>query len=48
MIDQHVQFLRRNQTDAEQLLWHQLRDKRVGGVRFRRQYRLGRYIVDFI
>ena len=48
MTDQRVQFLRRNQTDAEQLLWHQLRDKRVGGLRFRRQYRVGPYIVDFV
>ncbi|WP_342239837.1 endonuclease domain-containing protein [Inquilinus sp. OTU3971] len=47
MADPRVQFLRRNQTEAELLLWHQLRDKRVGGLRFRRQYRLGPYIVDF-
>jgi len=48
MADQRVQFLRQNQTDAERLLWHQLRDKRVGGLRFRRQYRLGLYVVDFV
>jgi very-short-patch-repair endonuclease len=48
MADRRVQFLRRNLTEAERLLWHQLRDKRVGGVRFRRQYRLGAYVVDFV
>ncbi|OWJ68439.1 endonuclease domain-containing protein [Inquilinus limosus] len=48
MADERVQFLRQNQTEAELLLWHQLRDKRVGGARFRRQYRLGAYIVDFV
>ncbi|WP_343712052.1 DUF559 domain-containing protein [Inquilinus sp.] len=48
MADPRVQFLRQNQTEAELLLWHQLRDKRVGGLRFRRQYRLGPYIVDFV
>jgi len=48
MVDRRVQFLRRNLTEAERLLWHQLRDKRVGGVRFRRQYRLGAYVVDFV
>ena len=48
MADERVQFLRQNQTEAELLLWHQLRDKRVGSLRFRRQYRLGPYIVDFV
>ncbi|WP_343718348.1 endonuclease domain-containing protein [Inquilinus sp.] len=48
MTDERVQFLRENQTEAELLLWYQLRDKRVGGLRFRRQYRLGPYVVDFV
>ncbi|OWJ68444.1 endonuclease domain-containing protein [Inquilinus limosus] len=48
MADERVQLLRQNQTEAELLLWHQLRDKRVGGARFRRQYRLGPFIVDFV
>ncbi|KGM30035.1 endonuclease domain-containing protein [Inquilinus limosus] len=48
MADERVQLLRENQTEAELLLWHQLRDKRVGGVRFRRQYRLGPFITDFV
>ncbi|WP_343712025.1 endonuclease domain-containing protein [Inquilinus sp.] len=48
MADERVRSLRQNQTEAELLLWHQLRDKRVGGLRFRRQYRLGPFIVDFV
>jgi very-short-patch-repair endonuclease len=48
MADPHVKFLRQNSTAAETLLWHQLRRKRVGNLRFRRQYRLGRYVVDFV
>jgi very-short-patch-repair endonuclease len=48
MADPYVKFLRRNQTTAETLLWHQLRCKRVNDRRFRRQYRLGPYIVDFV
>jgi very-short-patch-repair endonuclease len=43
-----VRFLRQNATKAETLLWHQLRRKRVGERRFRRQYPIGRYIVDFV
>jgi very-short-patch-repair endonuclease len=30
------------------MLWHQLRKKRVGDVRFRRQFPIGTYIVDFV
>jgi very-short-patch-repair endonuclease len=48
MADQRVKHLRANATRAEELLWHQLRRKRVGNVRFRRQHRLGPYIVDFL
>ena len=39
--------LRKNQTDAEQLIWHLLRDRRFCGYKFRRQYHLGGYILDF-
>lgn len=39
--------LRNNQTDAEKKLWHRLRRKSLGGVQFRRQAPIGKYIVDF-
>ncbi len=39
--------LRRNQTDAEKLLWECLRGKRLKGLKFRRQHPIGRYIADF-
>jgi lysyl-tRNA synthetase class 2 len=39
--------LRRNQTDAERVLWFRLRDRRLGGWKFRRQMPLGIYVVDF-
>jgi adenine-specific DNA-methyltransferase len=39
--------LRRGQTEAEQKLWAQLRDRRLQGYKFRRQVPLGRFIVDF-
>lgn len=38
---------RSNMTDAENLLWHYLRQEQLG-VRFRRQHVIGDYIVDFI
>jgi very-short-patch-repair endonuclease len=46
--DPIVKKLRQNPTDAEQKLWHHLRRKQIDGLGFRRQYRLGDYIVDFI
>ncbi len=30
------------------MLWRQLRGKKVGELRFRRQFRVGTYIVDFV
>jgi adenine-specific DNA-methyltransferase len=42
-----VRELRRKQTDAEKALWIKLRNKQLGGVKFRRQQPIGPYIVDF-
>jgi very-short-patch-repair endonuclease len=40
--------LRKNSTDAERLLWRQLRAKQLEGLKFRRQEPIGRFIVDFV
>ncbi|HSH43472.1 MAG TPA: DUF559 domain-containing protein [Arenicellales bacterium] len=40
--------LRNQLTDAERLLWAQLRDRRFMGRKFRRQVPIGPYIVDFV
>ena len=39
--------LRRDQTDAERKLWFRLRDRRLNGLKFRRQMPVRLYIVDF-
>lgn len=39
--------LRKNQTDAEKKLRKILRDQQVSGTKFRRQFPIGRYILDF-
>ncbi|MEX2158508.1 MAG: DUF559 domain-containing protein [Dehalococcoidia bacterium] len=39
--------LRRRQTKTEEALWHALRKRNLGGRKFKRQHRIGRYIVDF-
>ena len=40
--------LRRNMTDAERLLWRSLRDRQMGGWKFRRQHPIRPFIVDFV
>lgn len=40
--------LRRNSTDAEKKLWPHLRNRQLGGAKFRRQVELGPYIVDLV
>ena len=39
--------LRHTQTDAEIKLWSRLRDRRLGGFKFRRQFPLGPFFTDF-
>jgi very-short-patch-repair endonuclease len=39
--------LRREQTNVEALLWSQLRDGRLNGYKFRRQFPIDRFIADF-
>jgi very-short-patch-repair endonuclease len=39
--------LRRHQTDAERVLWFQLRDRRLAGLKFKRQVPIDRFVVDF-
>jgi len=39
--------LRRNQTDAERKFWSVLRNRQLSGVKFRRQFSIGSYILDF-
>ena len=39
--------LRREQSDAEYVLWMQLRARKFLGLKFRRQHQLGPYITDF-
>ncbi len=40
--------MRRAPTDAERRLWRLLRDRRLNGLKFRRQVPVGPYIVDFL
>lgn len=39
--------LRKSQTDAEKKLWLILRNRQICGFKFRRQFGVGKYILDF-
>ena len=40
--------LRRDQTDAERVFWFRVRDRRLNGLKFKRQVPIDNYIVDFL
>ena len=46
-ISPHAAPLRRRATDAERTLWFALRGRRLEGCKFRRQWTLGPFVVDF-
>ncbi|WP_316153476.1 endonuclease domain-containing protein [Cupriavidus sp. BIC8F] len=41
-------MLRSNQTEAEWRLWYHFRAHRFLGLKFKRQFQLGPYVVDFV
>ncbi len=43
-----ARVLRARETSSEHLLWRKLRNRKLSGLKFRRQYQIGPYIVDFI
>jgi len=48
MANEIARRLRRSQTEEERILWTDLRKRRLGGLRFRRQHPIGPFIVDFV
>ena len=46
-IEKAARKLRKNLTPAETLLWEALRNKQLGGLRFRTQHPVGNFILDF-
>ena len=40
--------MRKAPAATEDYLWRLLRDRRLGGLKFRRQVPLGRYVADFV
>ena len=47
-LTKHAKTLRKNATDAENILWNRLRDRQIEGLKFRRQQPIENMIVDFV
>ena len=47
VVQEAARALRKTKTPAEGVLWRALRGKALGGVKFRRQHPVGRFILDF-
>ena len=47
-LTERARGLRRDATDAETLLWRRLRNRQLGGAKFRRQVPITPYIADFL
>jgi len=41
------QYLRRNATDCERILWRRLRNRKFADYKFRRQHPIDPYVLDF-
>lgn len=41
------QHLRNNMTETEVMLWNRLKGKQLLGYKIRRQYGIGKYVIDF-
>ncbi len=44
---EYARNLRKNETSAEDLLWRNLRNRKLDGLKFRRQHPLDKFIPDF-
>ena len=43
-----AQTMRHKSVAAEKIFWAEVRDRKLGGYKFKRQYPIGPYIVDFV
>jgi very-short-patch-repair endonuclease len=48
MISDTARRLRRDMTEAEEVMWRLLRSRQLAGFKFRRQQPIRRYVVDFV
>lgn len=46
-IFRRAEMLRRQMTEAEKILWEELRNNKLNGLKFRRQHPVSNFIADF-
>lgn len=46
-IFENAKALRQSSTEAEEKLWRELRNRKLNGLKFRRQHPIDKWIVDF-
>ncbi|HRI20428.1 MAG TPA: endonuclease domain-containing protein [Panacibacter sp.] len=46
-IFENARALRQNSTEAEEMLWQEIRNKKLNGLKFRRQHPIDKWIADF-
>ena len=44
---ENARHLRKFQTDAEHILWQELRARKLNGFKFRRQHPMDKFVLDF-
>jgi len=44
----YAKALRKEQTNTEKVLWFNIRNSKLNGIKFKRQVPIGKYIVDFL
>ena len=46
-VQEQAKELRQKMTPTEKMLWERLRNRQLGGLKFRRQHPLGPFVADF-
>jgi very-short-patch-repair endonuclease len=46
-LEERRRNLRKQQTEAERIFWNIVRDRKFNNLKFRRQFSVGQYILDF-
>ena len=46
-VQEAARIMRHDPTQSEEILWNALRDRQLGGLKFRRQHPVGNVILDF-
>ena len=47
-INRHASTLRRDRTEAEDRVWQRLRNRQIGGLKWRFQHSIGDRVADFV